>query len=71
MTIARDWNTQEQAGVGYVLEFDVDEEFLAQYQQHQVGTKIHTEYWIPAADLAHFNEHIVGQIRIVERFGFS
>lgn len=66
--IARDWNTREPAGVGYVLAFDVDRAFIEHYAQHQVGSKMHTEYWIPAEDLEQFNRHIVGPIRVAECF---
>src|SRR5579872_6001234 len=48
--IARDWNAKHE-GVGYVLEFYVDEEFLKKYPVQTVGSSIHQEYWIPAEDL--------------------
>lgn len=37
--IAREWNTKDDANgnVGYVLRFDVDTEYLAQFETHQVG----------------------------------
>jgi hypothetical protein len=34
----------------------------------QVGDVKHREYWIPAAELASFNEKIVGPIEIVAEF---
>ena len=68
--IAKDWNTKDpQSGyVGYVLRFDLDAKFLDRYEVHQVGDAQHREYWIPAGDLAAFNEKIVGLIDIVAEF---
>jgi hypothetical protein len=65
--IARDWNTKDEASdfTGYVLRFNVLEEFLSDYEIHTVGDSRHQEYWIPAADLEEFNHHIVGTIQIV------
>jgi len=68
--IARDWNVKDpQSGyVGYVLRFEVDAEFLMNYQVHQVGDAQHREYWIPAAELDGFNDEIVGLIEVVAEF---
>ncbi|HVT12683.1 MAG TPA: hypothetical protein VHE55_10490 [Fimbriimonadaceae bacterium] len=68
--IARDWNTKDSASgnVGYVTEFEVEAAYLDAYEVQTVGAKDHQEYWIPAEDLPGFNAHIVGIIRIVERF---
>jgi hypothetical protein len=33
-----------------------------------VGDAHHAEYWIPAADLQLFNEHIVGTIEVLREF---
>lgn len=68
--IARDWNTKDERSgyVGYVLKFEVDTEFLSEYPVYRVGDVTHREYWIPAADLAGFNEKIVGTIEIVAEF---
>jgi hypothetical protein len=65
--IARDWNVKE-TGAGFVTKFDVDAYFLSRYQVHQVGSKTHTEYWIPAEDLPAFNENIVGLISVISEF---
>src|SRR6185369_742246 len=62
--IARDWNTKD-GGTGYVLRFQVDVEFLARYAVQTVGASVHREYWIPAAELTEFNEHIVGPIEVI------
>jgi hypothetical protein len=68
--IARDWNTQDARSghAGFVLRFGVRSEFLRTYTVHQVGSNLHREYWIPAEDLAEFNQNIVGKIEIVGEF---
>lgn len=68
--IARDWNSKDErhANVGYVTEFDVETDFLDQYEPHQVGGRAHREYWIPAEDLERFNDAIVGKIRVVAEY---
>lgn len=68
--IARDWNTRDERSgfVGYVLEFDVDAEYLRRFEVKKVGAANHLEYWIPAEDLAEFNNHIQGAIRVLAKF---
>jgi hypothetical protein len=66
--IARDWNARDGAR-GYVTRFEVRRDFLARYERHTVGAAVHAEYWIPAEDLAAFNEAIVGAIEVVAEFG--
>lgn len=65
--IARDWNTRN-GGKGFVLRFQVNSDYLAEYQVQTVGSRIHREYWIPAEDLAEFNQNIVGTIEVVHSF---
>ncbi|MGZ4815369.1 MAG: hypothetical protein ACXVZV_08165 [Terriglobales bacterium] len=65
--IARDWNTKS-SGVGYVLRFHVRRSFLDKYEVQTVGRSVHREYWIPAEDLAQFNENIVGLIEVVSEY---
>ena len=57
--IASKWNAPE--GRGYVTRFEVAKTFLAEYEKHQVGSKEHIEYWIPAQELGTFNQSIVGK----------
>ena len=68
--IARDWNTKDERSgfIGYVLEFDVDAEYLKRFEVRRVGGDKHLEYWIPAAELDEFNRHIQGEIRVINRF---
>jgi len=65
--IARDWN-EKQEGVGYVTRFRVRNEYLSRYEVQTVGSSIHREYWIPAAELKEFNQNIVGPIEVVAEF---
>jgi len=68
--IARDWNTKDEASgnEGYVLRFEVRNEFLDRYEIHIVGRSNHREYWIPANDLEGFNRNIVGPIEVIHEF---
>lgn len=66
--IARDWNVKA-SGAGFVTQFDVESAYLSQFPVQTVGSKIHTEYWVPAERLREFNAQIVGVISVVEQFG--
>ena len=67
--IARDWNsTSEPNYVGFVTRFRVRASFLRQYDVHQVGGRVHQEYWIPAEDLEALNANIVGQIEVIATY---
>lgn len=68
--IARDWNTKDERSgfIGYVLEFDVDAEYLKRFEVQKVGSDKHLEIWIPAAELDEFNRHIQGEIRAISKF---
>jgi hypothetical protein len=65
--IARDWNVPA-SGAGFVTRFEIKRDFLARYQVQEAGGRAHLEYWIPAEDLAAFNEAIVGQIEVILEF---
>jgi hypothetical protein len=65
--IARGWNLKE-SGAGFVTKFNVRAEYLSRYRVEKVGGAIHTEYWIPAGDLAEFNRNIVGSIEVIAEF---
>ena len=65
--IARDWNVKD-SGVGYVTKFAVRTEFLARYEQRQVGAGVHRELWIPAEDLAEMNRNMVGLIEVIAEY---
>jgi hypothetical protein len=68
--IARDWNTKDERSgyVGYVVEFDIDADYLARFEVKKVGAAMHLEYWIPADELEEFNRHVCGQIRVINKF---
>ena len=66
--IARDWNVPA-SGQGFVTRFQVRREFMDRYTVHQVGGAHHTEWWIPAEELEMLNDHIVGVIEVIGRFG--
>jgi hypothetical protein len=71
--IARDWNTRDERSgyVGYVLEFEVDADYLSQFEIRKAGASVHREYWIPADRLDESNRHIRGEIRVIQRFPTS
>ena len=66
--IARDWNTKSPGAAGYVTEFDVDDNFARRYEPHVVGARQHTELWVPAEELAEFNQHMAAPIRVIDSF---
>lgn len=65
--IARDWNTRD-GGIGFVLHFEVDAEYLKRFPVQTAGSCIHQEYWIPADQLGEFNRHLVGLIEVIGEF---
>lgn len=65
--IARDWNTRD-GGTGYVLRFEVENEYLSRFAIQTAGSRVHREYWIPAEELEEFNRHIVGTIHVVAEY---
>jgi hypothetical protein len=65
--IARDWSVRAD-GAGYVTRFQVAAAYLARFPVQTVGSSIHTEYWIPAEDLADLNSQIAGLIEVIEQF---
>ena len=65
--IARDWNVKA-SGAGFVTKFEIDAYYLSRYQVQKVGGWIHTEYWIPAEDLAEFNGNIMGPSVVISEF---
>ena len=66
--IARDWNVPA-SGSGYVCRMRVRRSFLDSYAVQFAGGREYQEYWIPAADLAAFNDALVGKIEITDTFG--
>jgi hypothetical protein len=68
--IALEWNTKDEFSgyAGYVLAFDLAEDYLQQFPIQNVGGEIHNELWVPAGQLEEFNDNIVGEIRLVKSF---
>ena len=66
--IAARWNTRDPASGfrGYVTRFEVEDSFLARYPVQTVGRSCHQEYWVPAGELAEFNQHILGPIQVIQ-----
>lgn len=64
--IAKDWNTQDAFSgyIGFVTTFMVDDDYICQFEVHNVGGIIHDEFWIPADELNVFNDHITSEISI-------
>ena len=67
VVIAKDWNVAAY-GIGYVVEFDVSNHFLSQFNIENVGGEIHNQYWIPAEAIGELNENILGRIRLTKTF---
>ena len=68
--IAEKWNTRDEAGnyLGFVTQFDVLEEVVAQYPAQNVGARNHNELWVPSEELDSFNKAIVGNIKVTQVF---
>ena len=65
--IARDWNVPA-SGTGYVTRFAVQRAFMDRYPVQTVGAAHHTEWWVPAEELGALNDHIVGEIEVIQTF---
>lgn len=68
--IASKWNVKDKNSgyKGHVTRFEVDDDFISQYQVQRVGAFYHEEFWIPAEDLEQFNRHIRGRIEVIKSF---
>jgi len=62
--IARDWNTKASPFAGFVTCFQVDDDYLSNFERHIVGSAVHEEYWIPAEQVPDFNRAIQGVIEV-------
>lgn len=65
--IAKDWNV-EASGSGFVTKFEVDKNYILQFELKNVGNSNHNELWIPAEQLEEFNNHIEGKIEVIAEF---
>ncbi len=66
--IARDWNTRSGDFAGFVTRFAIDDAYAARFPVQVVGAGTHEELWVPAEELAAFNQHIVGVIAVVASY---
>jgi hypothetical protein len=68
--IAREWNTSDEFSgyIGIVTSFEVNEEYIRQFDVQNVGDKNHNELWIPSEELDKFNDNIVVDIKIINAF---
>lgn len=65
--IAERWNVKD-SGKGFVTKFAVRKSFMDKYEIQKVGSRHHTEWWIPAEDLDALNDNIVGTIEVVAEY---
>ena len=61
--ITDQWNLPAY-GLGAVVEFNMDIEYINKFNVENVGDEIHNELWIPAEQLNEFNDNIIGIIKI-------
>ena len=67
--IAERWNVKDTSDhKGYVTQFEVDDEYISQFEVQTVGRSYHQELWIPAGELDTFNQHIIGKIQIITTY---
>ncbi|NOJ78167.1 hypothetical protein [Myxococcus xanthus] len=66
--IARDWNTPDAGSghAGFITAFDVGADYASRFPVRTVGNSCHQELWVPAEELATFNQHIQGPVRFTE-----
>jgi len=63
--ISTEWNVPAY-GVGYILQFEVYDTYINNFEKKIVGNAGHEELWIPAEDLEEFNNNIIGTIKLIE-----
>ena len=65
--ICEKWNRRRADAqyAGYVTAFEIDDEYVSRFPVQTVGAHYHQELWVPAEELAEFNRHILGSIRII------
>ncbi|MDR2879376.1 MAG: hypothetical protein LBV03_05640 [Fusobacteriales bacterium] len=68
--IAEKWNQKDfnSGFVGFITEFDIDDNYIESHEVHCVGGKEHLEYWIPAEELQEFNKKMKNKITIIEAY---
>jgi hypothetical protein len=68
--IAREWNTKDAISgyVGFVTKFDLDRDYLGQFEEHTVGSIMHRELWIPREQLTQFSAHLRSPIEMIDAY---
>ena len=68
--IAREWNVHDERSgwCGFVVELDIDDDYVARFAVRVVGGGEHRELWVPAEELSEFNQHVRGRMRVVAAF---
>lgn len=67
--IASKWNVKyNEDHKGYVTRFEVEDAYCKQFKPQTVGAEHHQELWVPAEELDEFNQHILGEIQVINEF---
>jgi len=68
--IASKWNTKDSFSgyTGYVLRFNISDEYITKFNIETAGRAYHQEFWIPAEELEEFNRNIIGEIEVIHKF---
>ena len=67
--IAKHMRMEKQAErTAYVVGFLVDDAFIRQFPVQYADEPDSRALWIPAEDLEILNQHLIGKIRIIDRF---
>jgi len=65
--VARNWHVFN-SGIGHILEFQMEREYLNQFTMNCIGGQQHIEYRIPAYKIMEFNQHIMGCIKLIASY---
>lgn len=63
--ISIEWNLPFY-GAGYILQFEINEDYVKNFEVKNIGNILHKELWIPAEKLEEFNNNIIGKIELIE-----
>lgn len=66
--IARDWNTKSNSFAGFVTRFEIADDYASRFPVQVVGGREHEELWVPAEELAAFNDQIQGRIEVLASY---
>lgn len=68
--IAKRWNTKDKNSefVGYITQFEIEDKYISKFKIQTVGKSYHQEFWISSDELENFNNHIMGDIKIIAKF---